>query len=73
MKRRPKLERMWKAIVRSQRRAGKSLKTAHRVASATVNKYRSKLARKKRGPKLVGKGGSRRQWYPGKGRHRGRR
>lgn len=83
-----KLERMYKHVLESYLDRGYSLKTATARAAATVNKYRSKLARgvrscrkvrgrrtchTRRGPQLVTRGGSRRQWYPGKGRATGRR
>lgn len=61
----PKLERMYAHILESSLDRGKTLKVAKRIAAATVNKHRAKRA-KTGGPKLVGKGGSRRQWYPGK-------
>ena len=58
-------ERQFKHVLASELAAGKSKKVATRIAAATVNKARAKAA-KKGDPKLVGDGGSRRQWYPGK-------
>lgn len=83
-----RLERMYQHIVESYIDRGYSLKTAKARAAATVNKHRSQLAQGKRvckvrrgrkrcrtmrGPRLVTKGGSRRQWYPGKRRASGKR
>lgn len=65
-----KLERMYKRILESLLDRGRSLKVAERIAAATVNKRRARLARVRRGPRLVSRGGSRRQWYPGKRRGR---
>ena len=67
-----RLERMYKHVFESSLDRGKSLKTAARIAASTVNKYRSKHAGKGRHPKLVSRGGSRRQYYPGKLRYFGR-
>ncbi len=76
-------ERMYKHVLESYLDRGYSLRTATARAAATVNKYRARLARgvrtctkrgrrkvcrTKRGPRLVTRGGSRRQWYPGKRR-----
>lgn len=76
-----KLERMEKHVFESLLEAGRSPEVAKKIAAATVNKYRAERAAGKkvckgkgakrtcktvRGPKLVGQGGSRRQWYPGK-------
>ncbi len=61
-----KLERQYKHIVESLMDRGKPLHIAERVAAAVVNKRRAKLARSGKGPRLVSRGGSRRQWYPGK-------
>lgn len=63
-----KLERQFKHILESSLDRGKPYEVAVRIAAATVNKQRAKHSRKGDGPKLVGKGGSRRQWYPGKGK-----
>lgn len=60
-----KRERQYKAILVGELTRGKSPKTAKRIAAATVNKTRARLA-KKGGTKLVGEGGGRQQWYPGK-------
>lgn len=83
----PVRERQFKHILESYLDRGFSLKVATHRAAATVNKYRSELSRGKRvcrgkkkkrscrvkrGPQLIGRGGSRRQWYPGKGRVSGR-
>ena len=57
---------MEKHILESMLDHGVPLKVALGRAAATVNKYRAKLARTRRGPRLVTEGGSRRQWYPGK-------
>src|SRR3990167_8258102 len=71
--RRPsKRERQYKHVLASERAAGRSESTATRIAAATVNKTRRRLARKGRGPQLVTEGGSRRQWYPGKEAKRAR-
>lgn len=82
-----KLERMYKHVLESYLDRGYSLKTAQARAAATVNKRRAQLARgvrrcrksrgrrvcrTLRGPKLVTRGGSRRQWYPRKRRSRER-
>lgn len=64
----PKMERLYKHVLASELEQGRSFKVAERIAAATVNKARSKRARRG-GPKLVSRGGSRRQWYP---RKRGR-
>jgi hypothetical protein len=61
-----KLERMWKHILERELDQGVPREDAVRIASATVNKYRAKRARGGDGPRLVTRGGSRRQWYPGK-------
>jgi hypothetical protein len=76
-----KLQRMYKHILESYLDRGLSPKEAARRAAATVNKRRASLASGKRicktrrrrrvcriirGPRLVGRGGSRRQWWPGK-------
>lgn len=74
---------MFKHVLASYLERGLSRKRATQLAAATVNKYRAKLARGyvacrgrrcayKRGPRLVTRGGSRRQWYPGKVRARAR-
>lgn len=59
-------ERQFKHILESCLDRGYSLDDAVEIAARTVNKYRAKLSRKKQGPRLVTKGGSRRQWWPGK-------
>lgn len=58
----PRLERMFKHIMRSELDRGRDLKTAIRIASATVNRYRAKHGL------LVSEKG-RRGWYPGKRVH----
>lgn len=79
---------MYKHVLASARRKGRSAARAKAIAAATVNKYRASLSRGrvvckrrgrrvicriKRGPRLIGQGGSHRQWYPGKGRMQRRR
>ena len=61
-----KRERQYKHIVASEVAAGKSKHVAERIGAATVNKLRAKRAANGEGPALVGQGGSRRQWWPGK-------
>lgn len=83
-----KLERMFVHVLESYLERGYSLKTAKSRAAATVNKRRAALSRGLRsckvkrgrrrcrilrGPRLVTRGGSRRQWYPGKRRAMKRR
>lgn len=80
-------ERQYKHILESYLDRGYSVKEATARAAATVNKYRSRLARGvrtcttrrrrrvcrvRRGPRLVTRGGTRWQWYPGKRRGRER-
>ena len=81
-------ERQYKHVLEAALDAGKSWKDAQALAARVVNKERSRLARGKvvcrkrgrngvycrvkQGPQLVTRGGSRRQWYPGK-RRAGRR
>lgn len=66
-------ERQYKHIFESLIERGMSEKKATRIAAATVNKTRSRFSKQGRGPKLVSRGGSRRQWYPGKGRLSGKK
>lgn len=61
-----KRERQYKHIYESLIDRGKSLTVAARIAAATVNKYRAKLSKAHKGPKLIRQGGSRNQYYPGK-------
>ena len=83
-----KRERQYEHVLASYLKRGYSKKVARSRAAATVNKYRARLARgyrackrrrgrswctTKRGPQLVTRGGSRRQWYPGKRRAMKRR
>lgn len=80
-----KRERQYRHILASLLGRGLSRKRAEAIAAATVNKYRAKLARgyfrckkrrgrkicrRVRGPRLVTRGGSRNQWWPGKKRRR---
>lgn len=65
----PKMERLYKHVLKSELAMGRSLRDAERIAAATVNKARSRRSRRG-GVKLVSRGGSRRQWYPRKRRHR---
>lgn len=58
-------ERQFKHIVESLTAKGVPFRKAEGIAAATVNKYRAAKA-KRGGTQLVGKGGSRQQWYPGK-------
>ena len=75
------LESTYDRLVDEGRSHAEAITVATRVANATVNKHRAALARGKttcgtrrgrttcrtsRGPELVTRGGSRRQWYPGK-------
>ncbi len=59
-------ERQYHHILERELDAGKPFKKAQSIAAGVVNKYRARQAAKHRGPKLITKGGSRRQWYPGK-------
>jgi hypothetical protein len=61
-----KRERQYRHIYAEARASGASARRAKSLAAAVTNKRRALLARKHRGPKLVGCGGSRRQWFPGK-------
>jgi hypothetical protein len=61
-----RLQRMYKHILEASLDRGLDLTTAKRIAAGKVNQYRAKQAKAGKGPKLVGQGGSRRQWYPGK-------
>jgi hypothetical protein len=61
-----KRQRMYKHILESALDRGMDFYGAQRLAAATVNKFRARSASRHKGPKLVGRGGSRRQWYPGK-------
>ena len=72
-----RLERMYRHVLESEMARGRSYKVARRIAAATVNRHRAARARGRtvcrsvycrydQGPALIGEGGSRRQWYPGK-------
>jgi hypothetical protein len=61
-----KRERQYKHVLSGSLASGKTPKTAVRIAAATVNKTRARLAKTGKGAALIGSGGSRRQWYPGK-------
>jgi hypothetical protein len=67
-----RLERMYKHVFESSLDRGQSMAAAARIAAATVNKHRAAHAGKKGRPKLVTKGGSRHQYYPGKAKYFGR-
>lgn len=73
--------RQYEHILDSFLERGMSMKLARKRAAMTVNAYRSRLATGywrckkrrcawKKGPRLVGHGGSRNQWWPGKRRKR---
>ena len=68
----PTRERQYKHILESYLDRGMPYHVAVKIAAATANKTRARLAKAHRGPKLVGRGGSRHQWYPGKGKVTGR-
>jgi hypothetical protein len=61
-----RIQRMFKHIVENYLDRGYSVKDAEKRAAMTVNRYRAKSAKKHKGPKLISKGGTRHQWYPGK-------
>ena len=76
-----KLVRMYHHVLESAMDSGWSYPVAVELAARTVNKHRAKLAHGyyategrgkkkhrvwKRGPKLVTRGGTRTQWWPGK-------
>ncbi len=68
----PRRARMYRHILESYLDRGRSLAEAEKLAAATTNKYRAAHAcrgrkcRRGSGPRLVGAGGSRVQWWPGK-------
>jgi len=67
-----KTERQYHHIVESYIDKGFSYDAAVARAAPTANKQRAKRAREGTGPKLVGKGGGRQQFYPGKRRTKDR-
>lgn len=68
-----KRERQFKHVYESGVDRGLSHKAAEALAARVTNKQRAKDARVGKGPKLVTRGGSRRQWFPGKAKALGKR
>lgn len=63
----PLRERQYLHVLESALDRGASEKEAKTLAARVVNKRRAMLAKKRRGPRLISQGGTRRAWYPGKG------
>lgn len=61
-------ERQYHHVLEALINSGKPFLVAERIAAAVVNKQRAKDAATGKGPQLITKGGSRRQFYPGKRR-----
>lgn len=61
----PLRARQFKHVLESALSRGATIAAAEELAARVTNKQRARSARAE-GPQLVSRGGSRRQWYPGK-------